>query len=100
MFVFLPCTLEKSAKCEEQFNSKIALSVSILKLSRKPLSYVKLSIMASELLRKAISTTEPRVSNVFIRAVDRANTVDITIAYNIEGIVDQQNLEVSVSRVR
>ena len=37
---------------------------------------------------------------MFIRAVDRANTVDITIAYNIEGIVDQQNLEVSVSRVR
>ena len=51
-------------------------------------------------LRKAISTTEPRVSNVFIRAVDRDNSVDITIAYNIEGIVDQQNLEVSVSRVR
>ena len=51
-------------------------------------------------LRKAIATTEPRVSNVFIRAVDRDNSVDITIAYNIEGIVDQQNLEVSVSRVR
>ena len=51
-------------------------------------------------LRKAIATTEPRVSNVFIRAVDRANSVDITIAYNIEGIVDQQNLELSVSRVR
>ena len=56
--------------------------------------------MFQRTLRKAISTTEPRVSNVFIRAVDRANTVDITIAYNIEGIVDQQNLEVSVSRVR
>ena len=51
----------------------------------------------SKNIKKAISTTEPRISNVFIRAVDENNTVDITIAYNIEGIVDQQNLEVSVS---
>ena len=70
MFVFLPCTLEKSAKCEEQFSSKIALSVSILKLSRKPLSYVKLSIMASELLRKAISIFTLSLLTTLFRTMD------------------------------